>query len=160
MLSTIALSPQCVISLLDIDARVLSVPVGLMMVGCGVMTTSVPTMITAGLTGTLPGASDYKSTSGIWGQDHSPGRVLLSDSGANAASGVCKPFCSSLTLALSTSLPVCLSVRPSVCLPACLPACLSVCPFVCSFVFWGQRVAFRYTWLHSALLQPCELHCH
>ena len=63
-----------------------------MLVGCGVMTTSVPTMITAGLTGSLPGASDYRSTSGAWSQDHaSIGRVLLSDSGANAASGLFSP---------------------------------------------------------------------
>ena len=62
-----------------------------MLVGCGMMTTSVPTMITAGLTGTLPGASDYRSTSGIWSQQHaSIGRVLLSDSGSSAASGTCK----------------------------------------------------------------------
>ncbi|KAA6418086.1 MAG: hypothetical protein FRX49_11927 [Trebouxia sp. A1-2] len=61
---------------------------GLMLVGCGVMTTGVPTMITAGFTGTLPGASDYKSTSGAWTQHHlSVGRVLLDDSGATAASG-------------------------------------------------------------------------
>ena len=45
-------------------------------------------MITAGVTGTLPGASDYKSTSGAWAQHHlSVGRVLLDDSGATAASG-------------------------------------------------------------------------
>ena len=52
------------------------------------MTAGVPTMITAGVTGTLPGASDYKSTSGAWAQNHlSVGRVLLDDSGATAASG-------------------------------------------------------------------------
>ncbi|DBA73323.1 TPA: PQ loop repeat-containing protein 2 [Trebouxia sp. C0004] len=61
---------------------------GLMLVGCGMMTTGIPTMITAGVTGTLPGASDYKSTSGAWAQHHlSVGRVLLNDSGATAASG-------------------------------------------------------------------------
>ncbi|DBB18691.1 TPA: hypothetical protein ACH3X3_000299 [Trebouxia sp. C0006] len=61
---------------------------GLMLVGCGMMTAGVPTMITAGVTGTLPGASDYKSTSGAWAQNHlSVGRVLLDDSGATAASG-------------------------------------------------------------------------
>lgn len=61
---------------------------GLMLVGCGMMTTGVPTMITAGVTGTLPGASNYKSTSGAWTQHHlSVGRVLLDDSGATAASG-------------------------------------------------------------------------
>ena len=61
-----------------------------MLVGCGMMTTSVPTMITAGLTGTLPGASDYRSTSGVWSQPHaSIGRMLLSDSGSSAASGTC-----------------------------------------------------------------------
>lgn len=61
-----------------------------MLVGCGMMTTSVPTIITAGLTGTLPGASDYRSTSGVWSQQHaSIGRVLLSDSGSSAASGTC-----------------------------------------------------------------------
>ncbi|KAL3146889.1 hypothetical protein ABBQ38_014861 [Trebouxia sp. C0009 RCD-2024] len=60
---------------------------GLMLVGCGIMTTSVPTMITAGLTGTLPGASDFRSTSGVWSQQRaSTGRVLLSG-GANAATG-------------------------------------------------------------------------
>ncbi len=59
-----------------------------MLVGCGMMTAGVPTMITAGVTGTLPGASDYKSTSGAWAQNHlSVGRVLLDDSGATAASG-------------------------------------------------------------------------
>ncbi len=59
-----------------------------MLVGCGMMTAGVPTMITAGVTGTLPGASDYKSTSGAWAQHHlSVGRVLLDDSGATAASG-------------------------------------------------------------------------
>ena len=63
---------------------------GLMLVGCGMMTTSVPTIITAGLTGTLPGASDYRSTSGVWTQQHAGiGRVLLSDSGSSAASGTC-----------------------------------------------------------------------
>ncbi len=52
------------------------------------MTAGVPTMITAGVTGTLPGASDYKSNSGAWAQNHlSVGRVLLDDSGATAASG-------------------------------------------------------------------------
>ena len=45
-------------------------------------------MITAGVTGTLPGASNYKSTSGAWARHHlSVGRVLLDDSGATAASG-------------------------------------------------------------------------
>jgi len=45
-------------------------------------------MITAGVTGALPGASEYKSTSGAWAQHHlSVGRVLLDDSGATAASG-------------------------------------------------------------------------
>ncbi len=64
------------------------VATGLMLVGCGIMTTGVPTMITAGVTGTLPGASDYRATSGAWAQEHrSIGRVLLDDSGANAASG-------------------------------------------------------------------------
>ncbi len=59
-----------------------------MLVGCGMMTTGVPTMITAGVTGALPGASEYKSTSGAWAQHHlSVGRVLLDDSGATAASG-------------------------------------------------------------------------
>ncbi|KAL3134873.1 hypothetical protein ABBQ32_007839 [Trebouxia sp. C0010 RCD-2024] len=61
---------------------------GLMLVGCGMMTTSVPTMITASLTGTLPGASDFRSTSGTWSQKRaSTGRVLLSG-GATAATGV------------------------------------------------------------------------
>lgn len=61
---------------------------GLMLLGCGMMTTGVPTMITAGITGTLPGASDYRSTSGAWTQEHLHiGRVLLADSGSTAASG-------------------------------------------------------------------------
>lgn len=61
---------------------------GLMLLGCGMMTTSVPTMITAGITGTLPGASDCRSTTGAWGQQHERiGRVLLADSGAEAISG-------------------------------------------------------------------------
>ena len=52
------------------------------------MTTSVPTIITAGLTGSLPGASDYRSTSGVWSQQQaSIGRVLLSDGSSSAASG-------------------------------------------------------------------------
>lgn len=59
-----------------------------MLVGCGMMTTSVPTMITAGLTGTLPGASDFRSTSGMWSEKRaSIGRVLLS-SGSSAATGI------------------------------------------------------------------------
>ncbi len=63
---------------------------GLMMIGCGMMTTSVPTIITAGVTGSLPGASDYRATSGAWGQDQfSMSRVLLSENGATAASGDC-----------------------------------------------------------------------
>lgn len=63
---------------------------GLMLVGCGMMTTSVPTMITASLTGTLPGASDFRSTSGTWSQKRaSTGRVLLSG-GATAATGMCR----------------------------------------------------------------------
>lgn len=79
--------------------------VGLMLVGCGMMTTGVPTMITAGVTGTLPGASDYQSTSGQWAQDHaSIGRVLLDDSGATAASGRChacaKPLLTCLHIVL------------------------------------------------------------
>ena len=74
---------------------------GLMLLGCGMMTTGVPTMITAGLTGTLPGASDYRSTTAVWAQNHpnigrvllddsgaTAGRVLLDDSGATAASGL------------------------------------------------------------------------
>lgn len=62
---------------------------GLLLLGCGMMTTGVPTMITAGLTGTLPGASDYRSTTAVWAQNHpNIGRVLLDDSGATAASGL------------------------------------------------------------------------
>ena len=51
-------------------------------------------MITAGITGTLPGASDYRSTSGAWAQEHLHiGRVLLADSGSTAASGTAFVSC-------------------------------------------------------------------
>ena len=58
------------------------------MLGCGMMTTSIPTMITAGVTGSLPGASDYKAAGSAWGQHHLPlGRVLLSNDASAAPGG-------------------------------------------------------------------------
>ncbi len=59
--------------------------VGLMLLGCGMMTTGLPLVLTAGVTGALPGGSDYYSSSSFAGSDqNSLGRVLLSDGGGAA----------------------------------------------------------------------------
>ena len=53
--------------------------------GCGMVTTGVPLVLTAGLTGALPGGSNYYSSGSQSGfQDQGLGRVLLSEGGAAA----------------------------------------------------------------------------
>lgn len=63
-----------------------------MLLGCGMVTTGVPLVLTAGVTGAIPGGSNYYSSGSQSGlQDIGLGRVLLSEGGAAAPhSGVSK----------------------------------------------------------------------
>ena len=56
-----------------------------MLLGCGMVTNGVPLVLTAGVTGALPGGSNYFSSGSQSGfQDLGLGRVLLSEGGAAA----------------------------------------------------------------------------
>ncbi len=56
-----------------------------MLLGCGMVTTGVPLVLTAGVTGALPGGSNYHSSGSQSGfQDTGLGRVLLSEGGSAA----------------------------------------------------------------------------
>jgi len=58
---------------------------GLTLLGCGMVTTGVPLVLTAGVTGALPGGSNYYSSGSQSGfQDLGLGRVLLSEGGSAA----------------------------------------------------------------------------
>ncbi|DBA91054.1 TPA: PQ loop repeat-containing protein 2, variant 2 [Trebouxia sp. C0005] len=62
-----------------------SLSAGLMLLGCGMVTTGVPLVLTAGVTGAIPGGSNYYSSGSQSGlQDIGLGRVLLSEGGAAA----------------------------------------------------------------------------
>ena len=58
---------------------------GLMLLGCGMVTTGVPLVLTAGVTSALPGGSNYYSSESQSGsQELGLGRDLLSEGGAAA----------------------------------------------------------------------------
>lgn len=62
-----------------------SLSAGLMLLGCGMVTNGVPLVLTAGVTGALPGGSNYFSSGSQSGfQDLGLGRALLSEGGAAA----------------------------------------------------------------------------
>lgn len=60
-------------------------PTGVMFLGCSMVTTGLPLMLTAGVTGALPGGTNSYPSSSQAGLDlGNSGRVLLSDGGAAA----------------------------------------------------------------------------
>ncbi|KAL0044223.1 hypothetical protein WJX82_005024 [Trebouxia sp. C0006] len=62
-----------------------SLSAGFMLLGCGMVTTGVPLVLTAGVTGALPGGSNYHSSGSQSGfQDTGLSRVFLSEGGSAA----------------------------------------------------------------------------